>query len=382
MIKIITVITARASYSRFKGVLLELNKNEQINSSIVCTCSAIIEKFGNISKVIESDGLSVTKTISTEVDGNNLEKMPLTVANTINQLTSIFKKENPDFIITIADRFETISTAIAASYMNIPLIHVQGGEITGNIDEKVRHAVSKLSDFHFVATEKAKNRLVNMGENPDSIFNTGCPSIDIINDINNVTELNLYKKLKESEEKNELDIGNGFIVVLLHSETESHNESFSRAEKLLHKLSELNKQLVIFWPNSDAGTEGISKAIRMFKNKRHDNNDIFIKNLESKFFLKLLSISNFLIGNSSVGIRECSFMGVPVINLGDRQRGRDRGRNLIDIKWEDLQSINLISAIQEKNSQKDNLYGDGNSSKKISQIITSLPKKYVKEFYE
>ena len=382
MIKIITVITARASYSRFKGVLLELNKNEQINSSIVCTCSAIIEKFGNISKVIESDGLSVTKTISTEVDGNNLEKMPLTVANTINQLTSIFKKENPDFIITIADRFETISTAIAASYMNIPLIHVQGGEITGNIDEKVRHAVSKLSDFHFVATEKAKNRLVNMGENPDSIFNTGCPSIDIINDINNVTELNLYKKLKESEEKNELDIGNGFIVVLLHSETESHDESFSRAEKLLHKLSELNKQLVIFWPNSDAGTEGISKAIRMFKNKRHDNNDIFIKNLESKFFLKLLSISNFLIGNSSVGIRECSFMGVPVINLGDRQRGRDRGRNLIDIKWEDLQSINLISAIQEKNSQKDNLYGDGNSSQKISQIITSLPKKYVKEFYE
>lgn len=382
MIKIITVITARASYSRFKGVLLELNKNEQINSSIVCTCSAIIEKFGNISKVIESDGLSVTKTISTEVDGNNLEKMPLTVANTINQLTSIFKKENPDFIITIADRFETISTAIAASYMNIPLIHIQGGEITGNIDEKVRHAISKLSDFHFVATEKAKNRLINMGENPESIFNTGCPSIDIINDINSVTELNLYKKLKESEEKNELDIGNGFIVVLLHSETESHDESFSRAEKLLNKLSELNKQLVIFWPNSDAGTEGISKAIRMFKNKRHDKNDIFIKNLESKFFLKLLSISNFLIGNSSVGIRECSFMGVPVINIGDRQRGRDRGRNLIDIKWEDLQSTNLISTIQEKNSQKDNLYGNGDSSQKISQIITSLPKKYVKEFYE
>jgi UDP-hydrolysing UDP-N-acetyl-D-glucosamine 2-epimerase len=382
MIKIITVITARASYSRFKGVLLELNKNEQINSNIVCTCSAIIEKFGNISSVIESDGLSVTKTISTEVDGNNLEKMPLTVANTINQLTSIFKKENPDFIITIADRFETISTAIAASYMNIPLIHIQGGEITGNIDEKVRHAISKLSDFHFVATEKAKNRLVNMGENPDSVFNTGCPSIDIINDKKNVTELNLYNKLKESEEKNELDISNGFIVVLLHSETESHDESFSRAEQLLDKLSELNKQLVIFWPNSDAGTEGISKAIRMFKNKRHDKNHIFIKNLESKFFLKLLSISNFLIGNSSVGIRECSFMGVPVFNIGDRQRGRDRGRNVIDIKWKDLQSINLISAIQEKNSQKDNLYGDGNSSQKISQIITSLPKKYVKEFYE
>ena len=157
MIKVLTIITARASYSRFKGTLLELeNNNNQIDSKIICTCSALMEKFGNISKVIESDGLNVIKTVCTEVEGNELETMPLTVANTINHLTSIFKNENPDFIVTIADRYETISTAISAAYMNIPLIHIQGGEVTGNIDEKVRHSISKLADFHFVSTDRAK----------------------------------------------------------------------------------------------------------------------------------------------------------------------------------------------------------------------------------
>ena len=157
-----------------------------------------MEKFGNISKVIESDGLNVIKTVCTEVEGNELETMPLTVANTINHLTSIFKNENPDFIVTIADRYETISTAISAAYMNIPLIHIQGGEVTGNIDEKFDILSQKLADFHFVSTDRAKNRLISMGENPQAIYNTGCPSIDIIKEKNEVDIESLSLRLSNS----------------------------------------------------------------------------------------------------------------------------------------------------------------------------------------
>lgn len=382
MIKVLTIITARASYSRFKGTLLELENNNQIDSKIICTCSALMEKFGNISKVIESDGLNVIRTVCTEVEGNELETMPLTVANTINHLTSIFKNENPDFIVTIADRYETISTAISAAYMNIPLIHIQGGEVTGNIDEKVRHSISKLADFHFVSTDRAKKRLISMGENPKVIFNTGCPSIDIIKEKNEVDIESLSLRLKQLDHNNDLDHKNGFIVILLHSETENHTESHQRANKILNKISDLNKQLIIFWPNPDAGTEGVSKSIRVFKNNNEKKNHIYVKNLESKFFLKLLDECDFLIGNSSVGIRECSYMGVPVINIGDRQRGRDRGSNVIDLSWEEFDNVDFITILNKKDISKDNLYGDGESSKKISKLISTLPKNYIKEFYE
>ena len=382
MIKVLTIITARASYSRFKGTLLELENNNQIDSKIICTCSALMEKFGNISKVIESDGLNVIRTVCTEVEGNELETMPLTVANTINHLTSIFKNENPDFIVTIADRYETISTAISAAYMNIPLIHIQGGEVTGNIDEKVRHSISKLADFHFVSTDRAKKRLISMGENPKAIFNTGCPSIDIIKEKNEVDIESLSLRLKQLDHNNDLDHKNGFIIMLLHTETENHTESHQRANKILNRISGLNKQLIIFWPNPDAGTEGVSKSIRIFKNNNDKKNHIYVKNLESKFFLKLLDECDFLIGNSSVGIRECSYMGVPVINIGDRQRGRDRGSNVIDLSWEEFDNVDFITILNTKDISKDNLYGDGESSKKISKLISTLPKNHIKEFYE
>ena len=140
--------------------------------------------------------------------------------------------------------------------------------------------------------------------------------------------------------------------------------------------------MIIFWPNPDAGTEGVSKSIRIFKNNNEKKNHIYVKNLESKFFLKLLDECDFLIGNSSVGIRECSYMGVPVINIGDRQRGRDRGSNVVDLSWEELDNVDLITLLNNKDISKDYLYGDGESSKKISKLISTLPTNYIKEFYE
>ena len=382
MIKVITVVSARASYSRFKGTLLALQKHENVDSKVVCTCSAVLEKYGDVSKIIRADGLSCINTVNTEIEGNTLDCMPLTVSNTIQSLTAIFMNEQPDFVITIGDRYETISTAIAASYMNISLIHIQGGELTGNIDEKVRHAITKLADYHFVSTSNAKRRLTSMGENPEFVFNTGCPSIDIIEEKNRLSIEDLKKRLQGIQENNVLDTDNGYVVMQLHSETENYDASFERTQMLLQKLSELNRQIVIFWPNPDAGTDAISKAIRIFKESNLSSNTIYLKNLESRFFLKLLDNAICLVGNSSVGIRECSFMGVPVFNIGDRQRGRDRAANVIDVAWSSLPALNIFDALQNVGRESYNLYGDGNSASKIANLIAGLNKKSVKVFYE
>jgi UDP-hydrolysing UDP-N-acetyl-D-glucosamine 2-epimerase len=382
MIKIITVVTARASYSRFKGTLVALEKNKEVNSKVVCTCSAVLEKYGDVSKIIRADGLSCTDTVNTEIEGNTLDCMPLTVSNTIHSLTAIFINEKPDFVITIGDRYETISTAIAASYMNISLIHIQGGELTGNIDEKVRHAITKLSDYHIVSTSNSKRRLVRMGENPNAVFNTGCPSIDIIKEKEEVSLDELKSRLKCAQGSNVLDTDNGYVVMQLHSETENYDSSFERAQSLLNKLMQLNKQLVVFWPNPDAGTDAIAKAIRIFKDSNPDSNTIYLKNLESRYFLKLLDNATCLVGNSSVGIRECSFMGVPVFNLGDRQRGRDRAPNVVDVAWSKLSTLDVFAELQNVSRESYNLYGNGNSAIKISEIIASLKMNSVKVFYE
>lgn len=382
MIKVITVVSARASYSRFKGTLLALEKHENVDSKVVCTCSAVLEKYGDVSKIIKADGLSCINTVNTEIEGNTLDCMPLTVSNTLQSLTAIFMNEDPDFVITIGDRYETISTAIAASYMNISLIHIQGGELTGNIDEKVRHAITKLADYHFVSTSNSKRRLISMGENPEFIFNTGCPSLDIIEEKNRLSIQDLKTRLKDIQENNVLDTDNGYVVMQLHSETENYDASFKRTQMLLKKLSELNKQIVIFWPNPDAGTDAISKAIRIFKESNLSANIIYLKNLESRFFLKLLDNAICLVGNSSVGIRECSFMGVPVLNIGERQRGRDRASNVIDVAWSNLTTINIFGNINKIVRESHNLYGDGNSANKIADLIAGLNKKSVKVFYE
>lgn len=382
MIKVITVVTARASYSRFKGTLLALEKHKNVHSKVVCTCSAVLDKYGDVSNIIKADGLSCINTVNTEIEGNTLDCMPLTVSNTIQSLTAIFMNEQPDFVITIGDRYETISTAIAASYMNISLIHIQGGELTGNIDEKVRHAITKLADYHFVSTANSKRRLTSMGENPGTVFNTGCPSIDIIEEKNRITLDDLKERLRSVLKSNELDIDNGYVVMQLHSETENYDASFTRTQMLLEKLLKLKKQLVIFWPNPDAGTDAISKAIRVFKESNRNTNTIYLKNLESRFFLKLLDNSYFLVGNSSVGIRECSYMGVPVLNIGDRQRGRDRAENVVDVSWSSLTSFDILGELAEVSRESHKLYGDGDSAGKIADLIAVLSKKYVKVFYE
>ena len=381
---ICVVITARPSYSRIKSVLHHLDKYKNIDLKIVCSGSALLERYGKVVNLIKQDGFNVINELHTVVEGDDPINMTATTANTISSTSLILEDLKPDFVITIADRYETIGTAISAAYLGIPLIHIQGGEITGNIDEKVRHAVSKLADFHFVATKKSSKRLISMGENPKTVFNAGCPSIDIARNAIKIP----FNKVKEAVKLHgagiNLDLKKDYIVVLAHPETDSYSKSFERMETLLKIISKNNIQPIILWPNVDAGSDSTSKAIRVARECGDLDHAIFIKNLEGDIFLRLLDGCQCLIGNSSVGIRESAFLGTPVVNIGDRQIGRERSKNVINCSWnEKAISRSIKNQIEKGKYTPSEIYGDGFSGKRIAKSIASLSNNIkFKVFYE
>ena len=181
--KVCVVITARPSYSRFKTALIAIDKHPNLELQLVVSASALLDRYGNAFKIIEKDGFKIAAKVYNVLEGENLASMPKTTGLAIMELATVFSSLQPDMVVTIADRYETIANAVSASYMNIPLVHIQGGEVTGSIDEKVRHAITKLADLHLVSTEKAKERVLKMGECPDAVFVTGCPSIDIAKEV-------------------------------------------------------------------------------------------------------------------------------------------------------------------------------------------------------
>ena len=294
-------------------------------------------------------------------------------------MSTVFDNLKPDIVVTVADRFETMATAIAASYMNIPLAHIQGGEVTGNIDEKVRHAITKLADYHFVASENAKARVIQLGENRDMVFNTGCPSIDIAQQVlqNKKPMFNPYEQYGGVGSKPTLD--KGYLVVMQHPVTTEYLDSRKHIEATLRAIEQINYPTLWFWPNVDAGADGTSTGIRSFRERHALENVHFFKNMKGDDFLQLLHNATCLVGNSSVGIRECSFMGVPVVNIGSRQNRRDRGNNVIDVSYDENEIVKAIqSTFKNTERQQSLVYGGGNAGEKIAALLGSLPLQFHK----
>ena len=378
--KVCVVVTARPSYSRVKTALIAINQHPDLELQLVLAASALLDRYGSAVNIIEKDGLPITAKVFNVLEGENLAASAKTTGIGILELSTVFDNIKPDIVLTVGDRFETIATAIAASYMNIPLGHIQGGEVTGNIDEKVRHAVTKLADFHFVASESAKERVIKLGESEDSVFNTGCPSIDLAKQVmeeSDVDFLELYKKY--SGVGKELDLSNDYIVVMQHPVTTEYKDSKDQINITLEAIKELNIPTLWFWPNVDAGSDGTSKGIRTFREKNPDLPIHFFKNMEPLDFLRILKYSKGLIGNSSVGIRECAFLGVPVTNIGSRQNRRDRGRNVIDVSYDKEEIINAINKhFLNGHYPHDTVYGGGDAGKRIADLLTDLKLKYHK----
>ena len=371
--KICAVITARPSYSRVKTALQAIKDHPALELQLVVAGSALLDRYGNAVDFIEKDGFVIDEKVFMVLEGENKTAMAKTTGIGVMELANVFYKLQPAAVITIADRFETIATSIAAAYQNIPLVHLQGGEVTGNIDEKVRHANTKLADIHFVTSEDAKKRVERMGEDAAYVYNTGCPSIDI------AAEVLEFPKMKFNPIEKYGGVGGAFspeeeyLVVMQHPVTTEYSAAKEDVLKTLRVVDALGIPTFWFWPNVDAGADGTSNGIRSYRENFNPNKIHFFKNMEPSDFLSLLLNSKCLIGNSSVGIRECSFLGVPVVNIGTRQNRRLRGTNVIDVAYEEEAIKSAIeSQLANPKNTKSTVYGNGDSGKKIANILATI----------
>jgi len=371
--KICVVITARPSYARVKTALDEIRKHNSLDLQLIVAGSALLDRYGDVSKVIEKDGFNIDEKIYNMLEGDSPSAMAKTTGIAILELSTVFQNLKPDIVVTIADRFETIATSIAAAYQNIPLAHIQGGEVTGNIDEKVRHANTKLADLHLVASENAANRVYKMGEDKSTIINTGCPSIDLAREINDNPSLDFDPIEKYGGVGYNIDWKSGYLVVMQHPVTTEQNSAGIQILETLKAIEDLGIPTFWFWPNVDAGGDSLSSAIRNYRETHSLKNIHFFKNMEPQDFLKLIKNSKVLIGNSSVGIRESSFLGVPVVNIGTRQDGRVRGRNVIDCSYNKDDIIKAIKQhIKHGHYEQEFLYGNGYAGKAIADALANF----------
>lgn len=372
--KVCVVVTARASYSRVRSVLQAMRARHDVELQLVVAASALLTRYGSVVDVIERDGFHVDAKVPMVLEGESLLTAAKSTGIGLSELASVFDRLQPDAVVTIADRYETMATATAAAYLHIPLVHIQGGEVTGSIDEKVRHAVTKLADMHCVATGMARERVIAMGEDPERVWQTGCPSIDLARDVaerlgNRAELLHRYGGVGPA-----VDLSRGYLVVLQHPVTNEHADAFMQADETLNAVAIAGLPVFWFWPNVDAGTDGTSKAIRTFRERDQPAWLHLFRNMDPEDFLELLLGARCLVGNSSVGIRECSFLGVPAVNIGTRQHGRERGANVIDV---DHEWSEIVIAIEEHQRRgplaPDHLYGDGAAGPRIAQILATAP---------
>ncbi|HBP88692.1 MAG TPA: UDP-N-acetylglucosamine 2-epimerase [Nitrospirales bacterium] len=372
--KVCVVITARPSYSRIRSALEAIKQHSDLELQIVVAASALLERYGRAEQVIEEEGFHIDRRVYMILEGEN----PVTSAKStglgLAELATVFSDLRPDMVITIADRFETMATAVCAAYMNIPLVHVQGGEITGSIDEKVRHAVTKLADIHLVSTQKAAERVIRMGEHPNRVFVTGCPSIDLAKRaIENPTLTldTIFEKYGGVGPR--FGISQQYLVVMQHPVTTEYSQARRHIEETLHAIKQIDMPTLWFWPNVDAGSDGTSTGIRAFREHHTLPHIHFFKNMPPDDFIQVLHHSTCLIGNSSVGIRECAFLGTPVVNIGSRQTGRDRGHNVVDA---DYARKDIIIAIEKQmaagNYPPDSLYGKGDAGQTIANLLPHI----------
>lgn len=379
-VKVCVVITARPSYARIKTVLEAVQAHPKLRLQLVVGASALLERYGPVVDIIRADGFEPDEVVYMVVEGENLVTSAKSTGLGIVELATIFDNLRPNIVVSVADRYETIATAIAASYLNIPVAHVQGGEVTGSIDDKVRHAVTKLSNMHFVANEKAAERVTRMGEDPSTVFVTGCPSIDLANRVlkEKANSFDVFERYAGVGRR--FDSSKGYLVVMQHPVTTEYRDALTQVRETLTAVQQLGEPTFWFWPNIDAGSDRVSKGIRQFRETHDASAMYFLKNMAPEDFLRLLIGARCLIGNSSVGIREASYLGTPVVNIGGRQRGRDRGPNVLDVDYNrDAITAAIERQLGNGRYPSSTLYGDGTAGQRIAALLAETPMRYDKK---
>ncbi len=373
--KILYISGTRADYGLMNNTLKLLRKSFSVE--IAVTGMHLMKEFGYTISDIESDNFIVHK-INTVYKDDVIESTPVFLANFIINLTNKIKEINPDFILLLGDRAEMLGGAVIGTYMSIPVIHIHGGDVSGHVDDYVRHAITKLSDIHLAASVASADKLRTLGEDPRRIYITGAPGLDDISSKKYSTKIDVFRKFS-------LDSSKKILLVIQHPvSTEFGKESFQMTETMesIKSFCENNFfQAVIIYPNSDPGGR---KMIDVIDKYRKYNFIKIFKNLSRDDFLDILNNTSVMIGNSSSGIIESSMFELPVINIGSRQSGRERASNVIDCSYRRDDILNsLKKALYDKkfiNAVKKckTPYGDGTAGIKIFDILSKIKvnKKY------
>jgi UDP-hydrolysing UDP-N-acetyl-D-glucosamine 2-epimerase len=381
--KIAVVVASRANYGRIKATLEAIRQHPDLELRLIVGASALLHRFGKVIDIIEADGFQVDARVYLVVEGENPTTMAKSTGLAVIELATIFENLKPDIVLTVADRYETLATAVAASYMNIPLAHTQGGELTGSIDESVRHAITKLAHLHFPTTAESAARLVKMGEDPKRVFQVGCPSIDAICGLSLEMNDAFIDRYARRGVGGRVDFRKPYLVVLQHPVTTEYGSGLAQIRETLDAVHELRIPTVWLWPNVDAGSDDVSKGIRAFREERKPDFIHFVINLPVEDYAVLINNAACLVGNSSSGIREGSWLGTPVVNIGTRQRNRERGGNVVDVGYDQRAIVDAIRRQMAHGRYPRNpLYGDGTASRRIATALAAADLSIDKGFHE
>jgi GDP/UDP-N,N'-diacetylbacillosamine 2-epimerase (hydrolysing) len=376
--KILTLVERRADYSRMRPILKELYKDAFFEVYLVVTGICLLDVHGKDVDYIKEDGFIINAEIPMFIQGerNTNASMVKALAKVLSGMTDEIEKFKPDLVLTGFDIGANLATTIAAAHMNIPVAHIQGGEVTGTIDESIRHAMSKFAHIHFPATEDARDRLIRLGENPDYIFNVGCPSIDTIVQTPKIDKKSLEKKFN-------IDFSQPSILLIQHPVTTESDASRSQILTTIEAIKELDIQALVALPNNDAGSSEIIDEIK-------NSGLSWYPSLSTDEFVNVYRNIGAIVGNSSSGIHESSTFGIPAVNIGTRQQDRERALNVIDVGYE-KESIKagIEKALFDIEYRKSianivNPYGDGKSAKRIIELLKTVNLKGIvqKRFYE
>lgn len=380
MRKICFIITSHVHYGRSRMLLKALRAHKDVTLQVALGASAILPQYGDVREAMKADGIVPEATITMTLAGGTPVAMAKTTGIGIMEFATVFENLKPDVVVVRGDRYEVLAAAVAAAYMNIPVAHIEGGDVTGSIDESVRHAVTKLAHIHFATNEAARERIIRMGENPEYIFNFGSPELE---------GLDQARPAVTSDDVNTLgvgaplDLGKPFSIVLYHPVTTEAAKNREHTTTLLRAVNSSGSQCLWFWPNVDAGTDDVAKAIRVFREHEKIPYIHFATYVPSELFISLLQKCACIIGNSSAGIKEASYLGVPCVNVGTRQSDRLRGPNVIDAS-ENISSLTDAIAKQMKHGRypRSDIYWKPDCSKNMTNTLSTLPLYVQKRFHD
>ena len=382
MKKVCVFIGSRANYSSAKPILNSIKSHIDLDLYIVMAGGAVIKKYGNLKNLLNKDGFKEDYKFHNLLEGGTTAAMAKATGLATIEMSSIIENNNIDYLVIIGDRFEMMGIVIAAAYMNIKICHTMGGEVTGTIDESIRHAITKFSHLHFASNEDAKNRIIKMGEEPKNVYNVGCPRMDFVKETlsNDSVEYLSNNKIDSIGFISDIiNLKDPFFILSMHPVTTEIGLNRQKIECILNVLKEIDYQTILLWPNPDADTDEISKGIRTFINKNECNWLIPIINLPTEIYIHLMNLTKCLIGNSSSGIREGAFIGTPVLNIGNRQNNRLRGKNVIDVPYNYNKIMDAIEIqINNGHYKSELIYGNGSSGKIIFKALSECEMKLEK----